>query len=381
MNRIGETSDVTGHRHEPQGRWLGHAHRPRSSARTTARSARSARIRSVATRRSRRTTAIRPRSPPYKRIQHAARRSRAATPTRSATRLVDRRRAATRTSTSSTITSSSSACRRSTTTATRRRTAPSSARRYEIDAAASSASPPAPRRNYNRTQSRVVHEVRRRQSTRSWSRRTSTSRASTPSSTASRSVARASPPACGFDHNSAIDSAPVAARRAVPVASPRSTASKLLYARRLPQPERVRGVLLRRRQLRAADGPPRRDDPQLRGGAWAKPIAGAVDAPVGLLLGRERHRRAASRTEHDARPLLQFQNVGEIVSRGVEVEASYRNSGGWYALRRRRRTRTSAAPRPAATSSTATCRTRRRRPRPGLVDAASSAASRTCRPS
>jgi len=28
--------------------------------------------------------------------------------------------------------------------------------------------------------------------------------------------------------------------------------------------------------------------------------------------------------------LLQFQNVGRIVSRGVEVEASYRNSQGWY---------------------------------------------------
>ena len=30
--------------------------------------------------------------------------------------------------------------------------------------------------------------------------------------------------------------------------------------------------------------------------------------------------------------LLQFQNVGRIVSQGLEIEASYRNSAGWYAF-------------------------------------------------
>ena len=102
--------------------------------------------------------------------------------------------------------------------------------------------------------------VRRR--SRAWCRRTSTSKVSTPRSTVSRRVAR-------LHRRSALrqqlgDRSPaVAARRRVPREA-REVRPQAALRRGLPQPERVRGVLLRQHDF-SEPAASRRDDPQLRG--------------------------------------------------------------------------------------------------------------------
>jgi outer membrane receptor protein involved in Fe transport len=65
---------------------------------------------------------------------------------------------------------------------------------------------------------------------------------------------------------------------------------------------------------------------------WAKPVGGLSTRISGYYWDA----RGLVEQLPDMRPqyagLISFQNVGRIVSSGIEVEASYRNSAGWYAF-------------------------------------------------
>ena len=63
---------------------------------------------------------------------------------------------------------------------------------------------------------------------------------------------------------------------------------------------------------------------------WAKPVPGLATRLSGFYW--DARKIVEQRPDPDDPNLLQFQNVTRYVSAGVEAEASYRNSRGWYAF-------------------------------------------------
>ncbi|MCX5742922.1 MAG: TonB-dependent receptor [Proteobacteria bacterium] len=65
---------------------------------------------------------------------------------------------------------------------------------------------------------------------------------------------------------------------------------------------------------------------------WAKPFSGLSTRVSGYYWDARGIVEQTNVVDPMFGPLLQFQNVGRYVTEGVEVEASYRNSAGWYAF-------------------------------------------------
>ena len=132
-----------------------------------------------------------------------------------------------------------------------------------------------------------------------------------------------------FDNNSAIDRR-LSPRGAVFLAKPERYGLKLLYAEGFRNPSAFEGYF--------EDGVDFSANPDIKSEtirsfeavAWAKPLAGLSTRLSGFYW--DARDIAEQRPDPNNPALLQFQNVGRYVSAGIEAEASYRNSRGWYAF-------------------------------------------------
>ncbi len=132
-----------------------------------------------------------------------------------------------------------------------------------------------------------------------------------------------------FDRNSAIESR-FSPRAAVFLAKPERYGAKLLYAEGFRNPSAFEGYF--------ADGVDFSANPNIKserirsyeGVLWAKPTAGLSTRVSGFYWDARDVIEQAPDPADDT--LLQFQNVGRYITEGVEVEATYRNSRGWYAF-------------------------------------------------
>jgi len=134
-----------------------------------------------------------------------------------------------------------------------------------------------------------------------------------------------------YDHNSAItNGSRVSPRGALFLARPERYGLKLLYAEGFRNPSAFEGFF--------EDGVDFTDNPDIEPETNRRYEAVALAPPVA---GRPTRASAFywdAQNVIEQRPdptdpsFLQFQNVGRYVTQGVELEASYRNSTGWYAF-------------------------------------------------
>lgn len=130
-----------------------------------------------------------------------------------------------------------------------------------------------------------------------------------------------------YDRNSAIDTR-VSPRAALFIAEPEKYGLKLLYAEGFRNPSAYEAffhddvtfstpVNLTSETIRSYEAV-----------AWAKPVPGLSVRLSGFYWDA---RDIVEQLPDPAMPgLIQFQNVGRIISKGIEAEASYRNAAGWY---------------------------------------------------
>ncbi|MEO8843858.1 MAG: TonB-dependent receptor plug domain-containing protein [Kofleriaceae bacterium] len=136
-----------------------------------------------------------------------------------------------------------------------------------------------------------------------------------------------------YDRNSAIDTK-LSPRAALFISKPEKYGVKFLYAEGFRNPSAYEAFFYDNVTFAPAD--------QLRSETirsyelvgWAKPIGGLstrISAYYWDARGIVEQLPVPNPTPAQVN-LISFQNVGRIVTEGVEVEASYRNSGGWYAF-------------------------------------------------
>lgn len=132
-----------------------------------------------------------------------------------------------------------------------------------------------------------------------------------------------------FDRNSAIESR-FSPRAAVFLAKPEQYGAKLLYAEGFRNPSAFEGYF--------ADGVDFSANPNIKSERirsfeavlWAKPTTGLSTRLSGFYW--DARGIVEQRPDPADDTLLQFQNIARYVTQGVEVEATYRNSAGWYAF-------------------------------------------------
>jgi iron complex outermembrane receptor protein len=129
-----------------------------------------------------------------------------------------------------------------------------------------------------------------------------------------------------FDRNSAVDKN-VSPRAALFLAQPDTIGLKLLYAQGFRNPSAYEAFFFDN----ASFGQPGRLSAEtiqsLEAVLWAKPVPGLSTRLSAFYWDATKVLEAV--TDMDTQ-LQVFQNVGELVTRGVEAELSYRNSSGWY---------------------------------------------------
>ena len=129
-----------------------------------------------------------------------------------------------------------------------------------------------------------------------------------------------------YDVNTAIDQR-VSPRGALFLSHEEKLGLKLLYAEGFRNPSAFEGFF--------KDGEDFTDNPGIKSEAirsyeavlWARPIAGFSTRVSAFYWKAD---DVVEQRPDLASGLLQFQNVGKYVTRGVELEATYRNSEGWY---------------------------------------------------
>ncbi|MGN6105967.1 MAG: TonB-dependent receptor plug domain-containing protein, partial [Kofleriaceae bacterium] len=130
-----------------------------------------------------------------------------------------------------------------------------------------------------------------------------------------------------FDRNSVIDRR-LSPRAALFLAQPERYGLKLLYAQGFRNPSAFEGFFTDIVDFSANPDIKSETIRSYEAVVWAKPVTG--------LSTRLSAFRWDARDVIEQRPdpaddtLLQFQNVGRYVTEGLEAEASYRNSQGWY---------------------------------------------------
>jgi len=135
-----------------------------------------------------------------------------------------------------------------------------------------------------------------------------------------------------YDHNTKLTNR-VSPRLALFLAEPDRYGVKLLYAEGFRNPSAFEGVF---DDLSDFVPNPNIDAERIRSFeavAWAKPRSGLSLRLSGFywrVYGAIEQRPLMDGSPRDGQ--LQFQNVGDYVSQGVEAEASYRDSRGWYAF-------------------------------------------------
>ncbi|HEU0035346.1 MAG TPA: TonB-dependent receptor [Kofleriaceae bacterium] len=135
-----------------------------------------------------------------------------------------------------------------------------------------------------------------------------------------------------FDRNSAVEEGTrLSPRAALFVSKPERYGAKLLYAEGFRNPSAFEGFF--------EDGVDFSANPLIRP-ETIRSFEGVVWAKLYGLSARASafHWEASDVIEQRPDPadptgeLLQFQNVGRYITKGVELEASYRNAAGWYAF-------------------------------------------------
>ena len=132
-----------------------------------------------------------------------------------------------------------------------------------------------------------------------------------------------------FDNNTAIESR-LSPRAALFLAKKEQYGAKLLYAEGFRNPSAFEGYF--------ADGVDFNANPDIKSETirsfeavlWAKPLAGLSTRLSGFYWDASKVIEQLPDPRDATR--LQFQNVSRYITQGVEVEASYRNSAGWYAF-------------------------------------------------
>ena len=132
-----------------------------------------------------------------------------------------------------------------------------------------------------------------------------------------------------YDRNSVIDNR-VSPRAALFLAQPEKYGLKLLYAEGFRNPSAYEAFFHDDVSFAAPDHLHSETIRSFEGVLWAKPVPGLSTRFSAFYWDA---RDIVEQLPFMPNPnLLQFQNVGRIVSRGIEIEASYRNAAGWYAF-------------------------------------------------
>lgn len=130
-----------------------------------------------------------------------------------------------------------------------------------------------------------------------------------------------------FDRHSVIDRR-LSPRAALFVAKPERYGVKLLYAEGFRNPSAFEAFFFDNVSFSQPENLGAETIRSFEAVLWARPIAGLATRLSGF------HWSASDVVEQLADPdnpnLLQFQNAAKFVTMGVEVEASYRTTGGWY---------------------------------------------------
>jgi iron complex outermembrane receptor protein len=132
-----------------------------------------------------------------------------------------------------------------------------------------------------------------------------------------------------FDRNSVIDSQ-LSPRAALFLAKPEKYGLKLLYAQGFRNPSAFEAFFFDNTSFSQPQNLGAETIRSFEAVAWAKPVAGLSTRFSGFYWD------ARDVVEQLPDPmnmmLLQFQNAARFVTQGVEAEASYRTTGGWYAF-------------------------------------------------
>jgi iron complex outermembrane receptor protein len=134
-----------------------------------------------------------------------------------------------------------------------------------------------------------------------------------------------------YDRNSAIDNR-VSPRAALFLAEPEKYGLKLLYAEGFRNPSAYEAFFHDDVSFAAPDHLTSETIRSYEAVAWAKPVPGLSVRLSGFYWDARdivEQLPVPNPTPQQA-GLIQFQNVGRIISKGVEAEASYRNAAGWY---------------------------------------------------
>jgi iron complex outermembrane receptor protein len=142
-----------------------------------------------------------------------------------------------------------------------------------------------------------------------------------------------------YDRNSVIDTR-FSPRAALFFSKPEKYGLKLLYAEGFRNPSAFEAFFFDNTSFAAPDHLHAETIRSFETVLWAKPLPGLSTRLSGYYWDAKGivtqlpciPEASGMGPCVDNPALLQFQNVGEIVSLGVEVEASYRNSRGWYAF-------------------------------------------------
>ncbi len=130
-----------------------------------------------------------------------------------------------------------------------------------------------------------------------------------------------------YDRNSVIDNR-LSPRAALFISQPEQYGLKLLYAEGFRNPSAYEAFFHDDVSFAAPDHLHSETIRSFEGVLWWKPIPG-LSTRFSAFYWDARD-IVEQEPDADNPNLLQFQNVGRIVSQGFEVEASYRNSAGWY---------------------------------------------------
>ena len=131
-----------------------------------------------------------------------------------------------------------------------------------------------------------------------------------------------------FDRNSAVDRR-LSPRAALFLAKPEQYGLKLLYAEGFRNPSAFEGAFFDNTTFKANPDIGAERIRSFEAVAWAKPVSGLSTRLSGFYWDA---RDVIVQVLDPDDLLLQFQNIGRFVSMGVEAEATYRNSAGWYAF-------------------------------------------------